>query len=368
MDNVFSKLTQQNEFIHGGDIYSEGLLKGRDLIDFSSNINPLGVPTSFSLHVNEGIEKLNQYPDIKYRELKSNLLNYINCDSLYENNIILGNGAAEIIDLVISCFNSILIVVPSFVEYDLNAQKWGCKVEYSMLKEDMTLYYEDIFSKINHCDSVIIGNPNNPNGGTVDKDKLMKILDFAETNNKTVIIDEAFIEFSGIDNYSFQNEIKNYKCIFIIRAITKFFSLPGIRFGYGISDNVNLLNKMREKQNPWNINCFAEVAVKYVLKDIEYISNSLKWIEEEVIYFPEKLKKVSFIEKVYNTKANFVLCKLKGIDAYKLYDFCLDKGIIIRKASNFIGLNDRYVRFAIKDRYNNDLLIHILEEAAAKVL
>lgn len=359
--NMTVQFQEKNEILHGGDIYSEGILKGRKLIDFSSNINPLGVPRAFIEHMDEAVEALARYPDVKYRDLKANLLDYIKCSALDESNIILGNGAAEVIDLVISCFKKILIIVPSFLEYELDAKKWKCQLVYSHLDENMQLDYSDILTKLTSCDALIIGNPNNPNGGLADKEKFFRILEFSKTFKKIVIFDEAFIEFTGNNQNSFIEQIKTYDCIFIIRALTKFFALPGIRFGYGISSNIILLNKIRLKQNPWNINCFAEIAAKYVLKDSEYIDKSHKWIEKEMVYLPEKLKKIKCIEKVYKTNTNFVLCKIKGINCNKLYDYCMEKGIIIRKASNFKGLDDSYVRFAIKDRCRNDLLLRILE-------
>lgn len=274
----------------------------------------------------------------------------------------LGNGAAEIIDLVISCFKSILLVVPCFAEYELNAQKWGCNIQYSYLNEDMELDYVDILAKLIRCDAIIMGNPNNPNGGVVQKDKFKEILQYAKSYNKTIILDEAFIEFTGKVDYSFNEDIKNNKSIFIIKALTKFFAMPGIRLGYGISTNKELLIKIREKQNPWNINCFAETAAAYVLKDTDYISRSMEWIGKEMKYLPQELRKLNYVDKVFNTNCNFVLCKLKGISSPQLYKHCIEKGISIRQAYNFRGLDDRYVRFAIKDRYNNDFLLSILKK------
>lgn len=349
--------------VHGGDIYTEGILKGRALLDFSSNINPMGVPKSFTDNLKEAVEVIDRYPDIQYRAIKGYIIDYLNIANIDERNLVLGNGAAEIIDLCISCFEKILIVVPSFLEYTLNAQKWQCSIEYSFLNENMELDYKDILLKLQYCDAIIIGNPNNPNGEIINKEKFKIILDYAEKNNKTIIIDEAFIEFTTYleSNCSFQNLVRAYKCIFIIKALTKFFSLPGVRFGYGVSNNLELLNKVREKQNPWNINCFAELAVKYVLKDKLFIRNSQQWMKEEINYLPRKLKDIEYIEKVYPTKCNFVLCKLKEISGQQLYDRCLENGIVIRRAENFISLNDKYIRFAIKDRKSNDSLLEVLE-------
>jgi threonine-phosphate decarboxylase len=140
--------------------------------------------------------------------------------------------------------------------------------------------------------------------------------------------------------------------------------MPAVRLGFGISKNEEILNRIRKKQNPWNINCFAELAAKYVLKDKEYICKSIKWINEERNYLPKELSNISYIEKVYQTYSNFVLCKLRGIDCNKLYDLCLKEGIVIRKCDNYIGINKSFVRFAIKDRKRNELLIRTLKKLA----
>lgn len=351
------------EFKHGGDVYTEGILKGKELIDFSSNINPLGIPAAIKANIESTLLKATRYPDIKYRELMSSLINYLhkyyNYEGSYEN-FILGNGAVEVIDLIIKSFKSILIAVPSFSEYEEIAEKYNLCIDYSNLNVEMNFDYEDIHEKLQHSEALIIGNPNNPTGNRIDGNKFLKILDFAEKNSKIIVIDEAFIEFTGRSEYSLINEIKKYKCLFIIRAITKFFALPGVRFGYGVSSNIELISKLKKSLNPWNINCFAEDAAKYALSDEDYICKSIKWIEEEKNYLPAKLREISIIEKVYNTSSNFVLCKLKGINADAMYEHCLNNGILIRRAYNFRGLDESFVRFAIKDRGLNDKLLKVL--------
>ena len=369
--------------IHGGDVYTDGLLRGRELIDYSSNINPLGVPKSFIDNINDAVISLTRYPDIQYRRVLSALKEYTNCPSEY---FVLGNGAAEIIDLVIACHKSLLIVVPSFVEYEIDAEKWNCRIEYSYLKEEInskdllkTEYaqlsydYEDILKKLQKVDAVILGNPNNPNGNIIDKGQFQKIIEYCESNNKVIIIDEAFIEFTGDSQHSFVTEVKKYKCLFIIRALTKFFAMPGIRFGYGISSNATLVKDIKEKQNPWNINCFAEVAVTHVLKDSGYIEKSKEWISEERPRFLNLLKSSNFIDKVFLTYANYVLCKLNGlafesgINSEEFYKLCLDQGFVIRKADNFRGLDKQYIRLAIKDRSNNEKLIAMFQDLSVKI-
>lgn len=353
------------EFSHGGDVYTEGVLKGRELIDFSSNINPLGVPHGFKFNIEEALLKVTRYPDIKYRELTGYLINYLreyyNYEGLYEN-FVLGNGAVEVIDLIIKNFKRILIIAPSFSEYEEIASRNGLDIIYSSLNEDMNFDYKDILQKLKKVDALIVGNPNNPTGNRVDKNSFTKIMDFCEKNNKTIIIDEAFIEFTGKSEYSFVKELCNFKSLFIIRALTKFFAIPGLRFGYGISSNIELINKLKRSLNPWNINCFAEVAAKYALCDHEYIYKSMTWIEEEKQYLTLKLKDITYMKKVYSTTCNFVLCQLEGITAEQLYEQCLKKGILIRRANNFRGLDNNFVRFAIKDRDLNVKLLDTLKE------
>lgn len=362
--------------IHGGDVYTDGLLQGRELVDYSSNINPLGVPKSFIDNINEAVIALTRYPDIQYRKVIEGLKEYIDCSEEY---FVLGNGAAEIIDLVIACHKSLLIVVPSFVEYEIDAEKWGCNIEYSYLKEDVNYKeslkneytefsydYDDILNKLQKVDALVLGNPNNPNGNIIDKAEFQKILEYCENNNKVIIIDEAFIEFTGGPEHSYVSEVNMYKCLFIIRALTKFFAMPGIRFGYGISSNATLIKNIKEKQNPWNINCFAEVAARHVLKDSAYIEKSKEWIREERPRFLKSLRSIYFIEKIFLTYGNYVLCKLKGIDSEELYKICLDQGFVIRKADNFRGLDKRYIRLAIKDRNSNEKLIAMLENLRVK--
>lgn len=368
--------------IHGGDIYTNGVFKGRKLLDFSSNINPLGIPNSFEKRLMEGLLCAQNYPDIEYREVRIEIIKYLknyykffhvksfkaDFDADFrksidfdENNLVLGNGAAEIIDLVIACHKKILIVVPSFVEYEIDASRHGLFIEYFYLEGNMNINYEKLLKQVHNVDAVIIGNPNNPNGAVIDKNKFLSIIEYCEENNKTIIIDEAFIEFTNNYGCSFLEEATRYKCIFLIRALTKFYAMPGIRFGYGVSKNADILDKIRYLQNPWNINCFAELAVKTVLRDENYIASSLAWIKKEKLFMSHHLKTYTFIEKVYDTESNFILCKLNDINCNKVYEFCLENGLLIRRANNFRGLDENYMRLAIKDREKNIRALSIMK-------
>lgn len=347
---------------HGGDIYTEGMLKGRELIDYSSNINPLGIPGCFKEKISEALEASMRYPDYRYRRLKDAIRKYHDCYdkvNIGEEMILLGNGASEVLDLAISSLKSILIVVPSFIEYEELSNKWGLNVKFSQLDSNMNYDYKNILDKLKDTEGLILGNPNNPSGNLINHEEFSAILDYSESNNKRVIVDEAFAEFAP-EGSSLLSLANKYKCLFIVRAITKFFGMPGIRFGYGISSNEECIRTMKKKQNPWNVNCFGEHAAIYSFSDKEYVEKSKSWIKEEIPFFLNELRKLSFIEKVYDTNTNFVLIKLKDINGQELYKECLSRGFVIRRAHNFRELDDKFIRFAIKDRTNNEKFLNIL--------
>ncbi|MBL4930238.1 pyridoxal phosphate-dependent aminotransferase [Clostridium paridis] len=348
---------------HGGDIYTNGVFKGKDLVDFSSNINPLGVSDLLKDSIEELFNEVVRYPDYQYRELKASISEYL---LRYENvnvsseEMILGNGASEILDLSLSKIRKLGIVVPSFVEYEDFALKYNAEIEYINLTGDFQYDYSEILSSLNKLDGIILGNPNNPTGNIIDKEKFKDILDFAEKENKKIIVDEAFVEFSR-EGSSLVDKIASYKCLVIIRAFTKFFGMPGARLGYGITSDKQFIEELKKYQLPWNINSFAEIALEKSYKDENYISKSREWIANEIGYMKNEFAKLSIFKKVYDTNCNFILCKLDTMKTSELYEILLNKGILIRNCSNFKKLDDTYVRFAIKSRNLNKLLIDNLK-------
>lgn len=361
---------------HGGDIYTEGILLGKKLLDFSSNVNPLPVSSVYKEHLEESLDLLPLYPDIKYRDLRKNLINYLyksneyfsggNPSSLRDyiiepQNILLGNGASELLDLTVSALKSITIVTPAFIEYEENARKHGLKINYSYLNKDFQFDYNDIIKKIEGTEGLIIANPNNPNGCIIDHEEFIRIMDFCEKNEKVIIVDEAFIEFVLDNNQSLIKYINKYNCLVIIRCITKFFSMAGVRLGYGITNNRRILDHINKYQNPWSINCFAELAVKYAIFDEEFIKASIHWLKKDREVMLKALRQISFIDQVYESYGNYFLCALKGINSIKLSKLLKEKGILIRNCDNYKGLNDSYVRIALKNEDQNKKLLEALE-------
>ena len=381
---------------HGGNIYKIFREKNiKEILDYSSNINPYGIPESLKKRITENLEILERYPDPDYIELRQKLAHLNKVDV---SNIILGNGATEIIFLFMKVINpkKILIAAPTFGEYERAAKatervedsiilgnsnkkkddekssgKQKIEIEYFELKESdyFKLNIHNLKNELEKkYDLLIICNPNNPTGKFLKLSETEQILKECNKYNTKLFIDEAFIDFlkDGMKE-SIINTKEDKQNLFVTRAFTKFFAIPGLRLGYGIYFDKKLEKGISEKKEPWSVNNIAEMAGLTVLDDTEYIEKTLKWITEEKTYVYEKLNEISGI-KPYKTEVNFITVKiednfiLKGLNVKILREKMLEQGILIRDASNFNFLDERFFRLAIKDRENNDRVIETLKK------
>ena len=366
---------------HGGNIYRIFREKNiTEILDYSSNINPYGVPESLKRKITENIGILERYPDPDYVELREKLAKLNNVDI---SNITVGNGATESIFLFMKVLKpeKVLIVSPTFGEYERAVKAWNgseirkIEIEYFELeeKDEFRFNIRKLKKELKKkYDLLIICNPNNPTGKFLKMAETEEILRECNKCDTKLFIDEAFIEFleDGLKE-SIVNSGENKKNLFVTRAFTKFFAIPGLRLGYGIYFDKNLEKKIAEKKEPWSVNNIAEMAGITVLDDVEYIEKTLKWITEEKRYMYEKLNEILGI-KAYKTEVNFICVKIKdeqaskGMTVKKLRGKMLERGILIRDASNFKFLDERFFRLAIKDRRSNDRIIRVLKEILAE--
>lgn len=350
--------------LHGGNIYSLQRGGKRGILDYSSNINPLGVPESLKKAIQENFSILEKYPDINYVELREKIGKYNN---ISKDDVIVGNGATEVLFLYMKVLKpkNVLIVAPTFAEYERALKTVESKIDFFDLREkdNFVIDISELKEKSKNYDLVVICNPNNPTGKFISLDKIDDLNRYLEKNGTKLFLDESFIEFKkGWEKETALN-LKSEN-IFILRALTKFFALPGIRLGYGLTYDKNIVSQINEIREPWSVNAFADLAGKVILDDNLYIEKTEKWIEEERKFFIEELKKIDRI-KVYGTETNFVLIKLQTMTAEIFRNKMIEKNILVRNASNFKFLNEYFVRLAIKDREKN---IRVLESIKEVVL
>ena len=337
------------KFQHGGNIYSS-TGAAENFLDFSANINPLGLSEKVLQALQENLRGVVNYPDANATELKNAISRRYKVSA---ENLILLNGAAEFFYLYFQVLRprKVLIPVPSFSEYERAARAAGCEVEYFFLREEdnFQLDAEKILQQ--KCDCIILGSPNNPTGNLISVEEVKKISDAIPT-----VLDESFIDFLNVES------AKNFagKNLVVVQSLTKIFALPGLRLGFAVAEK-NLAEKFNAAKDVWNVNFLAQKAGVAALADEKFLSATRNWIEVEKKFFVERLGKLPV--KIFEPTANFVLFKVQTekVAAEILKQLRAEK-ILLRSCENFAGLDGRFLRSAIRSREENILLLDKLQK------
>lgn len=342
--------------IHGGDIY-----RNHVTIDFSVNVNPLGTPQSVKDAMYQAIEQCGNYPDIESVSLKTALSDMLSIPREY---ILPGNGASE---LFMALFHGLrpqktLIPIPSFYGYEYAAKAIKSKIiYYEMNREDNFCISKTIYRILTEdIHLVLLANPNNPTGSLLETNTVIELLRYCKKKGIYVVLDECFIEFSGL-KHSMLSEIEEFDHFILIRTFTKIFSIPGVRLGYLICKNKPLLTQIAEQLPEWNLSCFAQKAGCACAKEDVFISKTQAYIQKERSFLEAGLTQKGM--KVFPSTANFILFHREE-SAYQssLYEQLLKQGILIRDCQNFKGLGRGFYRIAVKTREENQLLLQALDK------
>jgi threonine-phosphate decarboxylase len=340
--------------IHGG----RPTLHDSKIIDFSSNISPIGIPPSVKKTLKKNIDNIKNYPDFSSSTVISSLKKYT---QLEKSNILVGNGAIEIIYNFCFAFLSkktkVLIPVPTFQEYETAAKLNNCKISYFKtmnLSKNLDLF----ISQIPKSGCVFICNPNNPTGKLLPKNQLLQIIKKAKKLSTLVFVDECFIEMVPESNESIISYVKKYENLFVLRSLTKSFALPGIRIGYAAASKqiIEILEKIKI---PWSVNSLAQDAANTALKNKSHLIKSNLMIKKELNYLTNKINRLDGFH-CDDSSTNFILIKIKK-DSTKLQKKLLEQKFLIRDCKNFRGLNNHYIRIAVKSHKDNLKLVKALE-------
>lgn len=348
--------------LHGGNTREHAQKLGIDeaeLLDFSANINPLGMPASLKSAICSSLEIAERYPDPSYCELHQALAQHHQRESWQ---IIAGNGATELIFAIISILQpqKTLLLTPSFAEYRRALEKQRSTIiEYQLDEQNNFCADDKLLDAITHdIDCMFICSPNNPTGQLIDPILLTNIVERCQRHHVSLIVDEAFLDFAG-DQYSLIPHLNDYTHVFVLRSLTKFFAIPGLRLGYLLNANPEVMQQLRKQQEPWTINAFAELAGKIILSDSQYIADSHQWLAEQQPDLFNALSKFPQL-KVYPPSANYIFFRCLRPEL-NLQPLLLEQRILIRSCANYPGLTSGYYRVAVKDKQANDKLIAALE-------
>lgn len=340
------------EQVHGGDVY-----RHPDVIDFSSNMNPLGTPKALTDAVIDSMQRIAQYPDVQCEKLIAALSEY---EGVKTEQLICGNGAADLIFLLVQALQpkKALIQAPTFVEYAQALESVGCSVSYYDSTKDGYRITENYVDALDASyDIAFLCNPNNPTGFLIEPAVLERVVDVCKEKQIFLVVDECFQDFVPEEvQFSLKGRLAETKGLFLLKAFTKRYAMAGLRLGYGITDNAELLEKMEAITQPWNVSLPAQEAGLAALKETAYVREGLQLVQKELAWLKEQFAVLGL--KTYDSQANYLFFEGPA----DLKEKCLEKKILIRSCSNYVGLDERYFRVAVRKHTDNVALIDALQE------
>lgn len=352
---------------HGGDIFGLAEEERNQIIDFSININPLGLSPKGREALSRSWEKETlRYPDVECRDLVHQISRRYD---MPEDTIAVGNGATELMYKLLELLRpqKVLVMAPSFSEYRLSAEAIHCPTESIFLEREngFALPVETIRKKLTPHSLLYLGHPNNPDGQLLQKDDLLAVLKAVKEMDSFLIIDESFIDFLG-DDCSYRQLFRTISYGAVVMSLTKFYAVPGLRIGCAFLAP-KWCEALKNRLIPWNVNGLAQLYMTDALQDDDYRKATIGYNREERALLVQELGTIQDIE-ILPGCVNFILCRLKGTfpSAVDLQQALYPYGIFIRRCGNYEGLDDTYFRIAVRTKEENRLLLHALQEVFQK--
>ncbi|GAB6391602.1 MAG: aminotransferase [Treponematales bacterium] len=288
-----------------------------------------------------------------------------------EANILIGNGAAELIRALGKAMSGTVgIIYPTFNEYPESLERSLRTVP--LHAENMTYTIDDLFRWAETCDNLVLINPDNPSGNYIKRADVLALASAMGKKNKMLILDESFIDFCDAEeNASLltQETLESHPNMVIIKSLSKSYGVPGVRMGVAASGNKGIINAMREQLPIWNINSFGEYFLQIIGKYAKNYHRAYALIAEERKRFAEELEKTGVLE-VHPSQANYFLCKIRGkMSAAELAQRLLEsKNIFVKDLTGKKGVSgNSWVRLATRNREDDNRLIAALREIAAGI-
>jgi threonine-phosphate decarboxylase len=359
---------------HGGDVWGFSRkynIPVEEVLDFSGPINFLGPSPKALDAVKQNAKLIRFYPDPNPVELRTEIAKYVG-QGVDADNIILGNGSIELIYMITEVFHpgfKAVIPVPSFTEYEKAALRVGGKPVFVQLPENFALETESVKKAITDDTRIVcICNPHSPSGTRYSRETVLDLLEFCHRKDIILSVDENYIEFTEkAQDTTMAGHVKKYENLFVIRSVTKFYGMPGIRFGYGIAAET-LIDALQTVRQPWSINSLAGFATLAAFKDTEFIKNTKRTIAKEREQFAKMLSETGDLH-VFPSETNFLLVKILNgkITSTALREEMSKEGILIRDCSTFVGLDDSYFRVTVRSAADNLKFIEILRKVLKKI-
>ena len=362
-------MLRHKDHFHGSDLEKIEQIYGikkEDIVSFSANVNPLGISKRLSEELPKQMDVICTYPDREYTALRGAIAKYCGTDPA---NIMVGNGSTELISLVIRMVSpkKALIISPTYSEYERELSFAGGTSSYYPLKEEdgFVLDADKLIHDLDSStDMLIMCNPNNPTSSAVKQDDMRRILDACSAHDIFVMVDETYVEFADdYDSISCVPLVADHSNLCLLRGVSKFFASPGLRLGYAICSNTDLMQNAASIKDPWTVGSLTEAAGRIMFSDSDYIRATKELISSERRRVCDALRSIEGL-KVYDPVANFVLCRItkENVDADILFDKCIRNNMMIRNCSSFPFLDNTYFRICFMSGADNDRLLALIRD------
>ena len=345
--------------IHGGDVYSARQKMKQEPLDFSANINPMGMPPGAVRAAADALQQCTQYPDPLCRELRAALAAY---EGIPAEQIVCGNGAADLIFRIVAATHPqrALLLEPTFAEYEQALRSMDCSIAYFPLQESEGFVLPEAFLQqlTPEINLLFLCNPNNPTGRTVSPALLQEIWKRCEEAGILLVVDECFNEFlEHPEQNTLKGVLKTGANAVILKAFTKSFAMPGLRLGYGLCGNKSLAERIFFCGQPWGVSIPAQAAGIAALQEQGYLERMRRLIQTERRWLSENLARLGLC--VFPSEANYILFRTET--EIPLRERMEQHSVLIRACGNYRGLDDRYYRIAVRGHGENERLIAALK-------
>lgn len=347
---------------HGGNIYKKAKKLGiseSQIMDYSANISPLGIPAHIRQAMVDAIEGTINYPDPDCTALREAIAGQ---DGVEPGCVTCGNGGADLLFRLAFGLKpkKVLLPVPAFVEYEEAMTAAGAEMVYEPMTEEMRIP-EDVTERITEdIDLMILCNPNNPTGLLTGRQQVLDILDRAKEMHCRVLVDECFLEICREeDEYTVKPYLKQYPNLMILKSFTKLYAIPGVRLGYLLCADAEVIRKVNRAGQAWSVSHIAQCAGVAALSHPEYKAAVIDAVEKELIYMKKEMADLPLT--LYDGRANYLFFRTPGVtDLDKRLE---SRGIMIRNCSNYVNLGEDYWRVAVKAHEENVILLRELRQA-----
>lgn len=357
---------QKTARVHGGNI-REAIkrygLEGRKVLDFSSNVNPLGPSAAARRAAKKALALIDRYPDPDMTDLRKAIARYF---GIKPGQVICGNGSNGLIHLIPRVFRpkKVLVPMPTFTEYAAAVEEAGGEVVPLRLNEREGFRVDplEMAFALKGMDMAFLSNPNNPTGLLMTRAEMAELMGHALQYGVRLVVDEAFMDF--IESESIVKQAVEASQLICLRSFAKFFGMPGLRIGYAVSDEATIA-ALRAGQEPWTVTIPAEHAAIAALNDWRHIKKTRRVIERERDRLLSDLRLLPGVEP-FPCAANFIFMKVGSFDAPLLVQKLGLRGLLVRDCSSFPGLDSGFVRIAVRTGRENRRLVKALRELLAR--